>query len=318
MNPVVVAVLGAGSAGFHHLRALRANGASPIAVPARPERRAALSAEGLATAADLAEAVRLGAAACVVATDTGRHASDAEAALALGLDVLIEKPLGVDAADARRVESAARKYGRRAFVGCVMRFSRSLAAFRGRLAEAGELESAEVECRSYLPDWRPSRPYRDSYSARAGEGGVLRDLIHDIDYAGWIFGWPAALSGSLHNSGRLGIESDEEAKLEWTTPAGVRVDMKLDYLTRPTKRGIIARGSRGVLTWDAEAQTVEFAGETVGYPQSREERFAAQIEAFLSKRGDERLAGLEDGVKALQICDAARRSSASGRLEAIA
>lgn len=318
MNPIVVAVLGTGSAGFHHLRALRANGVSPIAVPVRPERRAALGAEGLATAADLAEAVRLGAAACVVATDTGRHAADAEAALALGLDVLIEKPLGVDAAEAARVESASRRYGRRAFVGCVMRFSKSLSAFRDRLAEAGELESAEVECRSYLPDWRPARPYRDSYSARAAEGGVLRDLIHEIDYAGWIFGWPEALAGSLKNSGRLGIEADEEARLEWTAPAGVRVDMKLDYLTRPTKRGITARGSLGTLTWDAEAQTVGFAGELTGYPQSREERFSAQIAAFLSARSDERLASLEDGVKALQICDAARRSSASGRREAIA
>lgn len=318
MTASIVAVLGTGSAGSHHLRALRANGVKAIAVPVRPERRPALNAEGLTTAADLAEAVRLGAAACVVATDTGRHESDAEAALALGLDVLIEKPLAVDADGARRVEIAARRCGCRAFVGCVMRFSKSLGVFREKLAQLGAVESAEVECRSYLPDWRPSRPYLDSYSARAGEGGVLRDLIHDIDYAGWIFGWPAALVGSVKNSGRLGIKADEEAQLAWTTPAGVRVNIRLDYLTRPTKRGITARGERGALSWDAEAQSVEFAGERTCYPQSREERFAAQIAAFLSTEPDERLAGLEDGVKALQICDAVRRSSASGRQEIIA
>lgn len=317
MTAPIVAVLGTGSAGSHHLRALKANGAGSIAVPLRFERRAALEAEGLTTAADLAEAVRLGASSCVIATDTGRHASDAEMALALGLDVLIEKPLAVDAAGARRVDIAARRLGRRAFVGCVMRFSRSLGVFRKTLSQLGPVDHAEVECRSYLPDWRPSRPYRESYSARAGEGGVLRDLIHDIDYTGWIFSWPSALEGSVKNSGTLGIEVDDEAQLAWTTPTGVRVSMKLDYLTRPTKRGIVARGSRGTLTWDAEAQTVEFEGERTPYPQAREERFASQIAAFLSTKPDERLASLEDGVRGLQICDAARRSSASGRSEVI-
>ncbi len=36
---------------------------------------------------------------------------------------------------------------------------------------------------SWLPDWRPDRDYRESYSARLDEGGVLRDLVHEIDYA---------------------------------------------------------------------------------------------------------------------------------------
>ena len=50
--------------------------------------------------------------------------------------------------------------------------------------------AVRVECQSWLPYWRPERDYRESYSARADEGGVLRDLVHELDYAIWAFGGP--------------------------------------------------------------------------------------------------------------------------------
>jgi len=321
-----VAVLGTGSIGTQHLAALRRiDGVEPIAIPLRPERRQALTAGGYRTAPDLEAALRLGTELAVIATDSGRHLDDGLAALGRGLDLLVEKPLAPTAADAARLARAAERAGRRLFVGCVLRCSESLALFRKQLPRVGALHAVRIECQSYLPAWRPDRPYRESYSARAGEGGVLLDVIHEIDYAGWIFGWPAAVQARLCNLGRLGIEAEEAADLAWATPDGCAVSMHLDYLTRPPRRSMRAAGEFGVVDWDGLAGTVTLAladePETVlRSAQTRQDALFAQDLAFITAcrhAGASDLATGSDGVRALAVGDAARRASANGREEKV-
>ena len=52
-----------------------------------------------------------------------------------------------------------------------------------------KLLTLTVYCGSYLPNWRKSNNYTESYSAdpRRG-GGVELDLSHEFDYLNWIFG----------------------------------------------------------------------------------------------------------------------------------
>ncbi|MDD5302488.1 MAG: prephenate dehydrogenase/arogenate dehydrogenase family protein, partial [Elusimicrobia bacterium] len=72
----LVAVVGAGNFGMKHAAALRAAGAEPVLVPTRGARVAELRAQGWLAEASLSAARAAGAALCVVATDTGRHAAD--------------------------------------------------------------------------------------------------------------------------------------------------------------------------------------------------------------------------------------------------
>jgi predicted dehydrogenase len=317
LNRRRVAVLGTGSVGMRHLRILRTiGGVEPVAIPARASRRAALEKDGYLTAAGLIEAAALGARACVVATDTGRHLSDGLAALSCGMDLLMEKPLAPRALEARRLIAAAKKARRRIFVGCVLRFAPSLNRFRSLLPKIGRIHSVQIECRSYLPDWRPGRPYRDGYSARAAEGGVLRDLIHEIDYAGWLYGWPRKVSGRALNLGRLGIASEEIAEASWVTSGRCSVTVGLDYLTRPTRRRMTAAGERGTLEWDGVSGAIVLtmpakAPIRLAVKDDRDGWYRAQAKAFLAAaRGGARgnLATGEDGVRALLICDEVRRS----------
>jgi predicted dehydrogenase len=323
---VKIAVLGTGSAGLRHLMAIRSlDGVEPIAVPIRTARLTELEAHGFVTVPDLHSASSNGARAAIIATDTARHADDAVAALKEGLDVLVEKPLAVDASQAHKVCEVASKLGRRVYVGCQLRFFDSLVRFRQTVAGLGRLHSVRIECQSYLPCWRPDRPYRDSYSARAEEGGVLRDLIHEIDYAGWLFGWPDACQARLSNLGRLEIGAEEVADLTWETPAGVLVSMTLDYLSRPSRRQMRACGEWGTAEWDALSGTVTLT--TAGSPMQRtntlessRETSVALICAFIDACGgseDPRLATCEEGCKALAVCDAARRASNTRREERV-
>lgn len=318
-----VVVLGTGSVGYRHLSVLRSLGRKCIAVPVRPERARTLSAEGWEVASSLDEAATMGARAAVIATDTHRHVPDTQHALRLGLDVLCEKPLAEDAVAASRLPDLPEGSRPRLFVAYCLRFDEGLSALRARLGSIGKIHSVRIECRSFLPEWQPYRDYRESYSARASEGGVLRDMSHEVDYACWLFGIPKAVSGTIGNTGRLGIESEEIAEAFWVAPGGACVSMALDYLSNPPSRFVRAHGSLGEIEYDFLSRCLVLR-ETSGRKQEERlqgnpgDMYVEQMRRFLqaASGGDHgALATGGHGLNVLALCDAWRKSASSGRRE---
>jgi predicted dehydrogenase len=318
-----VAVIGIGSIGLRHCHVLsQVAGATPIAVSRRPARIRELEEAGFIAVPDVDDAVRLGAEVGIIATDTGRHVEDGVRALERGLHILVEKPLSTDADRARLLCARAEVANRKLFVACLLRFSASLNRFRELLTDIDDVHYVRIECQSYLPDWRSTRHYAETYSARSDEGGVLRDLVHDVDYAAWLFGWPVALQARVANLGRLGITADETADLMWQAAGGPLVSVRLDYLSKPARRTMTAYGRRGTLQWNAVLNTIALHrdGEAVkemAFSQTTDDMLRSQSEAFMAAvHGAEgaALATGRDGVRALAVCDAARRAS-EGRCE---
>jgi len=308
--------------GMQHLEAFKTlEGVEPLAVPARPGRISALVEAGYQAVLGLEDALGMGVRQAVIATDPGRHVDDGLSALGYGLDLLVEKPLAPTACEAASLLREARAHARRLFVGCVLRFAESLQTFREWVPLIGSVHGVRIECHSFLPQWRPARAYRESYSAREQEGGVLRDLIHEIDYAGWIFGWPARLQARVKNLGRLGIAAEEIAELQWETSSGALLSISLDYLSKPTRRRMQARGEHGAIEWDGQAGMVTLAAAEAPErifrsPQTREGMLVEQARGFLSAAQgatEARLASGEDGLKALVVCEAARQASRERR-----
>lgn len=320
-----VAVIGTGSIGMRHLCVLKEMGKNPVAIPKRRERLEELEKAGFKSACSLQEAGANGVTHCFIATDTSCHVEDGLAAIDAGMNLLIEKPLSISQVSTLPLLQKAKEKGKKIFVGCVFRFSKSLQTFCSLLKEIGNLYTVRIECQSYLPDWRPHRPYALSYSARAEEGGVLRDLVHEIDYAGWIFGWPKTVQATLRNLGRLGIEVEETADLNWISPDGVLVSMSLDYLSRLPRRLLRAHGEFGVLEWDGVVGQVtlnipEKEPRLIVSSQTRDEMFRNQAASFLQQDGSSvggYLATVEDGMRALAVCDAAREASKARREESV-
>ncbi|MDO8527417.1 MAG: Gfo/Idh/MocA family oxidoreductase [Deltaproteobacteria bacterium] len=325
-NPIKIAVYGTGSIGMRHLEVLKSmEGIEPIAISKRPGRFKNLEDMGYKTAPDLESAARLGVELCIVATDTACHLQDGLCALELGMDVLMEKPLAKNSLEGADLLKASKKMKKKIFVGCVLRQAQALNIFCEKLPQVGKIHSVHIECQSYLPDWRKDHPYRDSYSARKEEGGVLRDLIHEIDYAGSIFGWPEKLEGHLANLGVLGIEAEERADLRWETKEGVSVLICLDYLTRVPRRKMRACGEKGTITWDGIQKTVLLTiihqdPQLFEAPEENNALYAKQAMAFMEaclQGSATKLADGEEGFKALAICDAARLSSQSQKTEVV-
>lgn len=318
----VVVVRGTGSIGRRHLRAFAAlPDVAAMAYPLRPERVSELAAEGFSAVTNLEGLGPITGA--VVATDTARHIGDTKELLAAG-PVLVEKPAAPSATGLQALATHARELGRGVWVAFCLRFDPSLVRFAECVAEIGPIDSVRIECQSYLPSWRPADDHRRSYSARADEGGVLRDLAHEIDYATMLYGRPSAVFATLTRTGRLEIESEEGADLLWTAGNAV-VSLRLDYLSRVPRRRMRASGAGGEVEWDALAQRVTIrtgnGEERIEHVScDRDEMFRRQAAAFVAAchgKPSGRLATLEEGSFVAALSDAARRSASSGRIEPI-
>lgn len=290
-----------------------------FAFPKRRGRTGELASQGYAVVESWAQVQELGIQFAIIATDTIEHAQDIHSAFQAGCDVLSEKPLTVDANSALPLMQLAKVFGKNLYVGTCLRFQETLNIFRESLPQIGNIHSVHIECRSYLPEWRPQRPFKDSYSAHPNEGGVLRDLIHEIDYATWIFGWPQAVFAKVRATQRLGIMAEDVSDLIWETENGSVVSISLDYLSRPPRRTMVAFGELGTLEWDGLLRQVKLslAGmDAVVHQsmQSPDEMYQDQDLDFIlqnktSSTSLTKLASDEDGIRTLAICDAARLSS---------
>jgi predicted dehydrogenase len=318
-----VVVRGSGSIGQRHARVFRQEGADVSLWPVRdrnPAPDAVDEATGAHLLGDAAGPESLRDAFVVVATDTARHVADAIEALDAGAEkVLVEKPVAPTADDARALLEHPRHTS--VWVAAPLRAHEAFRHLRrlvGRLDRGG---SAHVWSQSWLPDWRPDRDYRESYSARADEGGVLRDLVHEIDYATVLFGEPALLGASLATGGPLEMAAEQAATLLWTA-GSFDVTTRLDYITRPATRGVVVHSPDGILEWDVARATVrhttpdgDVTEQVFEHDLDRDIVMGTQARAAMTLRltdpADERVARgapatLAEGIAAVRLCDEAR------------
>lgn len=128
MQPLRVAVVGAGSFGRNHIRILRDLPGAELAgvVDTDPAKVNDLDCPVYTNLSDLAGRAE----AAVVAVPTSAHADVGCGLLELGLDVLVEKPIAPNLADAQRLIDAAARNGRILQVGHLERFNPAVQALR--------------------------------------------------------------------------------------------------------------------------------------------------------------------------------------------
>jgi predicted dehydrogenase len=204
-----IAVLGLGFMGGVHLRALReVKGAELGAVFANDERQ--LSGDltgtqgnigGPAGTFDFSQIGRyrdlpsVFADPSIDAVDlclpTNMHEEAAIGALRAGKHVLVEKPMALDGAAARRIVAEAERAGRILMAAQVIRFFPEYVALRKALPGLGPIRSAFFRRRCAAPGWGGwlNDPTKSG-------GGVFDLLIHDVDFCVHLFGFPTAVSAT--------------------------------------------------------------------------------------------------------------------------
>ncbi len=168
----------------------------------------------------------------VLAGPTAGHGDDLRLLAAGGFEgrVLVEKPL------LARPEPLPLLAFARLAVGYQLRFHPLVAALRERLRD-GPVAACRMTVGQYLPEWRPQRDYRRTASAtRAGGGGVLRDLSHELDAMLWLFGPWRAVTAAGGRLGDLEIDVEDSVSLLVETERCRLVTLHLSYLSRPAVR----------------------------------------------------------------------------------
>jgi predicted dehydrogenase len=306
--PRRAAVLGQGSIGRRHAGLLRDAGLDVVTFdPLDPS--GAASEEAALDGADVA----------LVCTPSSEHARHARLALEAGVPVLVEKPLALDAGDARRLEALSDTTGVPLGVAMNLRFHPGVRVVRELLPQAGRVWRASAWCGSYLPAWRPGTDYRRSYSAqRALGGGVLLDAIHEIDYVTWLLGPATSVQATLRHVSDLELDVEDVALLTLEHAGGALSTVELDYVDRDYHRGCRVVGAGGTIAWDWTAGEVRLtpadaAPITLPAPPDAGPTYAAEQRAFLEAvaTGSPPPVTAAEGRHALEVVDAARASAAA-------
>jgi predicted dehydrogenase len=317
-------IVGFGSIGKRHCDNLRQIGGAEIAVLTRRK----IEIPGLTLFHTPEEALRQGFDAVFITNETSLHIPAALRFAEKGCHLFIEKPLSHNLKDIGKLEKLVSRHNLKVMIGCNMRFHPAVSLGKDLILKSavGNIVSAQVRAGQYLPDWHPGRDYRQSYSARRDKGGgVILDLIHELDYAYWFFGAAGRVFAFSGKKGDLEIETEDTAEITLEFRNGVWCQVHLDYLRRCPARAFTLTGTGGVVEGDIINNNVRVyevgrqnweAGATGG-AYDNNEMYLAELRHFidyLNGAVPQPLIGLEDGINVLKIALAAGESARKGQV----
>lgn len=312
-----IAVLGLGSAGGRHARLLtelghEVIGFDPVSSPPEDVRKA----PSIEEAVSAAEAV-------VVASPSALHAEQARLALERGRHVLVEKPLAVRVADGESLVGEARRTDVVCGVAMNLRFHSGVLGLKD-LLDQGALGVPLLAQASFGYDlrlWRPGIDYRESYSAQSAlGGGIVFDAIHELDYLLWLLGPVVAVSAEVAHVSKLEIDVEDVAVVGLRFASGAVGAADLNFVEPAYRRSCLLVGSEAVARWDWSAAeiAVHRDGEdsrVIPVPCDLEDTYRGALIDFVAavESGAEPRASAQEGLAALRVADAVKRSATSGR-----
>jgi len=271
-----------------------------------------------------------------IATPVFCHKDQAIAAICAGKHVLIEKPVGLNVAEAKELRDIAQRENVKIGVGMMMRFHTHHQAIREMIAEGklGEIVSMRAQFSCWYPkiegSWRQIK--------KLGGGGALMDLgVHCIDILQYITGTKAYGVTAICDTQTFGYEVDDSASviLKMNNGAHAYVDVNFNIPDDVAQSRLEIYGTKGSVIADGTLAQEEVGSVKVsladmtGYDamQKREEAnsfylesasgnmYTKEIESFSDSllNGTGLLVSIEDGIWVQEIAEAAYRSSEEGR-----
>ena len=211
MNPVPIAVIGAGLIGRTHIdRALKASGVelAAIADPSEEGRRFAESADVKWFADYDAMLGSVRPRGVIVATPNVTHAKIAVRCLERGAAVIVEKPIADTVDDAKRICDAAKSAKLPTMVGHQRRFNPIMQRAK-RMVASGKL--GRPVCLTAMSTWlKPDDYFETKWRREKGGGPILINLIHDVDQLRYLFGDIASVQAMTSSTIR-GFEVEDTA-----------------------------------------------------------------------------------------------------------
>jgi predicted dehydrogenase len=173
----------------------------------------------------------------IISNPTYLHYEFIELLSKKGINLFIEKPLVHSLIDLDRLIEFTENSHIINYVACNLRFHPCIQFLKSKIHNK-RINELNVYCGSYLPEWRPTKDFRNLYSSNPDMGGgVHLDLFHEFDYTFWIFGTPISCRRSIKSRSSLNIASIDYANylLEYDT---FSASLILNYYRRDPKRTV--------------------------------------------------------------------------------
>ena len=170
------------------------------------------------------------------------------------INLLVEKPLVASSDELNKLKELILDYKGIGMTAYNMRFHPCVNETK-RIIDSnvlGKIHYARFFVGQYLPDWRPNTNHHKSYSSKKEEGGgVLFDLIHEIDLAFYLIDKPS--DGEICKIKKitdLTVDSEDVAEIIYMTKNNCLTSIHLDYISRTYRRYIEIVAEKGNLVTD--------------------------------------------------------------------
>lgn len=265
----------------------------------------------------------------VISNPATHHISLAKQFVSCGAHILIEKPVSHEIAGVANLIRECELSEKVLMIAYNLRFLDSMKEFRSLLNAGliGNPLSVQCEVGQYLPTWREKKDYRESVSAQKSlGGGVLLELSHEIDYLRWIFGEVDWVRATILKQSNLEIDVEDTAHLTLGFESRESVTklvatLNMDFIRHDTCRRCTVIGEDGSLCWDG------ISGEVSIFRESEkswhnvfkdmdgiDKTFYREWQEFKNAIQEGRSPQVtgEDGLRVIEIIEAARVSAESG------
>ena len=256
-----VIVIGLGSIGMRHARNLKQlNAGDIIGVDIDPSRNAEFSREiGGLTYDNLSDALTVNPDLSIISSPNKFHIAQAQMCAESGINLFIEKPLGVTLDGVDKLLKTVIEKELFAHVGSNWKFHKSFQFIKKLVDEnkIGKITGAQILAGQWLPDWHPWEDYRQGYSARKDLGGGIVLDNHEFDCITWLLGPVEKIVGFTEISGALEINTEDVACACLKMKSGALVTLHVDYIQRKAERRYHISGTAGTIKWDVSSDAVE-------------------------------------------------------------
>lgn len=277
-----------------------------------------------------------------VCTWNNGHAPATIAALKAGKNVLCEKPMALNTAEALEMEKAAKESGKLLMVGFCRRFGQNMSIMNDFINNdrIGDIYYVQTKCVR-----RAGNPCGWFSDLKRSGGGPLIDLgVHMIDLGRLLMKKPKAISVYGVTFNKLGtrlnlkeypryspVDPDPYCDVEDSCIAMIRFDngamMSVeatfcDHISENEKLALQIHGTKAGATLEPN---IEIYGEMDNYLTTTKPSYAAESDTFLAnflketihfidciKNGTECMNPPEDGVEMMRILDAIYESARTG------
>lgn len=192
-----------------------------------------------------------------ITNPTNLHIETAIECARRSIDLFIEKPLSNTPEGIDQLSELIEQNRLVNHVAFCLRFH-PVIKYLKQIVAPEEIFYTRTICSSYLPAWRPGQDYSKSYSAdRDRGGGVMNELIHELDYNEHLFGGVEKLSGSYGQASDLNIKADDYSEFQLSHQSGIKSHVSLDYFSHFRERTVKIYTPDKVIVADIINQTVK-------------------------------------------------------------